>query len=68
MFPLVTGVLDQETGIFVKFISKRAIVDREGMPGFDYQVKRIGHYWEKIHGIIDRWFLGQDDVDVTIIQ
>src|SRR5580704_18539840 len=38
------------------------------MAGFNYQVKRIGHYWERIYGIIFSWFLGQDDVDVTAFQ
>ncbi len=63
-----TGILDQEAGIFAEFISKRAIFEREGMPGFDYQMKPIGHEWKKIDGIIDRWFFGQDDIDMIIFQ
>jgi hypothetical protein len=43
LFPSLTGILDQEAGIFAEFISKRAIFDREGMPGFNDQVKPIGH-------------------------
>src|SRR5581483_2474622 len=50
LFPPLTGILDQEAGIFSKFILKRAIFDCEGMTGFNDQVELVGHQLMKIDG------------------